>query len=69
MVARSDGPNQQVWEQTGLAGTATIWFSIDSTGVVNDAYINRSSGNSDLDRLLLGVAETMEFRPATWEFG
>lgn len=58
---------QQVWEQTGLAGTATIWFFIDSTGIVTNARINRSSGNAHLDRLLLDVAEVMEFRPARWD--
>lgn len=58
---------QQVWEQTGLTGTATIWFFIDSVGVVTNSHINLSSGNSHLDRLLLDVAAVMEFRPASWD--
>lgn len=49
---------------SGVGGTATVWFFIDENGRVLDTQLNQSSGHASLDEAALEVADIMEFTPA-----
>lgn len=52
--------------ESGLEGTASVWFLVDSTGVVIDTRIRESSGISEVDSTAVRLVRDFEFRPATF---
>lgn len=53
-----------VLRDAGIGGTVNVWFFIDEEGLVQDIRLNSSSGQPELDRAALGVADIYRFRPA-----
>ena len=50
--------------RAGVTGTVTVYFFIGANGTVEDIRLDQSSGNVDLDRAALRVAEVYEFGAA-----
>ena len=50
--------------RAGVTGTVTVYFFIGANGTVEDIRIDQSSGNVELDRAALRVAEVYEFGAA-----
>jgi TonB family protein len=50
---------------TGVGGTVELWFYVDERGQVERFQLKQSSGNSDLDRAALQVAQVFQFNPGT----
>jgi TonB family protein len=48
---------------TGTGGRVEIWFYVNDRGVVERSQLRRSSGNQDLDRAALKVAQVFQFNP------
>jgi len=50
--------------QSRRGGKVVVWLFVDETGAVVRARLQRSSGDSALDRAALQVADSMRFVPA-----
>ena len=50
--------------EAGIGGKVFIWVFIDKQGQVQNAQINKSSGNKSLDEAALQAAQQFEFTPA-----
>jgi protein TonB len=51
-------------KDAGIGGQVMVWVFIDTGGVVKNAQVQKSSGNSSLDEAALKAAREFEFTPA-----
>jgi TonB family protein len=49
----------------GVGGTVEMWFYVDERGQAERFQLKKSSGNADLDRAALEVAQVFQFNPGT----
>jgi protein TonB len=48
----------------GVGGVVVVWFFIDETGIVQNAQVNESSGQAQLDEAALRAAQQFRFTAA-----
>ncbi len=51
-------------KDAGIGGTVNIWVFVDTQGRVNNAQVQKSSGNKQLDEAALASAQQFVFSPA-----
>jgi protein TonB len=51
-------------KDAGIGGTVQVWVFIDTKGVVQNAQVQKGSGNKTLDEAALGACKQFEFTPA-----
>jgi len=56
-------PHAAVWD--GIEGSAIVEFTVTAEGTVQDARIQRTSGDDDLDQASLNCVSGWKYKPAT----
>jgi TonB family protein len=54
----------ELYRVLGRTGSVNVWLHVDSTGVVDEVQVRRSSGDAFLDQALARVASSAAFHPA-----
>lgn len=60
-VARAHPPDLR---NQGIGGVVLVWIKIDEVGVVQEAWLARSSENGTLDSIAVELAGSLRFTPA-----
>jgi TonB family protein len=64
VIEAMEGQYPPLLREAGIGGTVRVYFFIDPEGVVQDARIEESSGQTALDDAAIRVARVFQFSPA-----